>query len=501
MTDFDAVAEQFDSVDGNPLVDYLPIGLPIYLLRVEALVAEKRSLMPVEEFVLRAIWPGNRSEEGVIGMLGIGPDYGEKVLRSLDDDEYIARRPTVCLRPKGLAALKDASERRIYERVLPFAWDPLNQRAIGAKLQLEKGPVLRLERVVRVVPPSTRLPPLADLPLEHPQLGQHDREQVIRYLAVQRRTPLYLPAVLLMYSRGRGNDPLVRVAVDGVIDMLSSVSFSRQELLLRAGVDSQFHRRLGSTAVEQRVKQLNLLPGMESIQDLMVQKSVLQLGIVSLEKRSSPEATAKLATKKEDLARVLEKLAAVPVRSLRPFEMPQMVDQALQKARHEVLVTTTLPIEARLTPMRLLLLEQALKRDVQVDILIADRLNADELSKDDAGPGRLVRVLSELMQLHANLGVSFLKDIERVVFEVKVDDAMLAVANEPPLGMRNREPLARVFSGYVLSGSKSVQAYALAHLQAQSLSVLERVKLPAVPDKKRGAKSAGGRAPAKRTKS
>jgi hypothetical protein len=142
--------------------------------------------------------------------------------------------------------------------------------------------------------------------------------------------------------------------------------------------------------------------------------------------------------------------------------------------------------------MRLLLLEQALKRDVKVDILIA--IGSMLTSCRRMSPG-------ELMQVHANLGVFFLKDIERVVFEVKVDDAMLAVANEPPLGMRNREPLARAFSGYVLSGSKSVQAYALAHLQAQSLSVLERVKLPAVPDKKRGAKSAGGRAPAKRTKS
>jgi hypothetical protein len=148
--------------------------------------------------------------------------------------------------------------------------------------------------------------------------------------------------------------------------------------------------------------------------------------------------------------------------------------------------------------LRLLLLEQALKRKVKVRILISDRLNADELANEGAGPGRLVRILTEMMQVHANLDVSFLKDTERVVFEVQADDTMLGVANEPPLGMRHREPLARAFSGYSFSGAKSVQAYASAHMGPQSLSVLERLRLPTLPVRKRGARIAGAATPAKR---
>ena len=158
MTEFDAVAEQHQAMDGMPLVDYLPIALPIYLLQIEALVAEKRELMPVEEFVLKAISMGVRSGPDVLGTLGLGSGYGEKLLQSLADDEYIAQRPDLVIRPKGLNALSESGERRIYEKVLTVAWNPVAQQIMRDKHVLKKSGELKLGRVVRVVPPSTKLP-------------------------------------------------------------------------------------------------------------------------------------------------------------------------------------------------------------------------------------------------------------------------------------------------------------------------------------------------------
>ncbi|MDQ0012855.1 hypothetical protein J2W23_001234 [Variovorax boronicumulans] len=483
MTEFDAVAEQHQAMDGMPLVDYLPIALPIYLLQIEALIAEKRELMPVEEFALKAVSMGVRSSSDVLGTLGLGAGYGEKLLQSLADDEYIAQRPELVIRQKGANALAEAGERRVYEKVLTVAWNPVTQQVMRDKHALKKSGEMKLGRVIRVVPPSTKLPPLDELPLERMPAWQLDKgEQVIRFLEVQRRSLLYVPAVLLIYGRGKGGEPLARVAIDGVIDSTSSVAIARHEVLPRLGVDGLFARRMGATAVEPRVKPLGVLPGNESLADLLKLKSTLQLGIEGLERKASPEAAAKLDAKKSELATAQQKLAQFPVRALLPFEVPQLVDVALQKAKNDIVITTTLPIGERLTSLRLLLLEQALRKGVKVRILISDRPTEDEFAVND-GPGPILRTLNDMMAVHANFDVSFLRDTDRVVFEVRMDDTLVGVSNEPPLGARSREPLARVFSGYQLSGTKPVRAYTESHMSAQHLAVVGKIKFPA-PNRK-----------------
>lgn len=483
MIDFDAVAEQHQTVDGMPLIDYLPIGLPIYLLVLDSLVAEKRNLMPVEEFILKAVLAGVRSTADVVGLLGLGTEYGAKVVNSLSDDEYLSQTPQLALRPKGVAVLSEAGERRIDEKVVRLAWNPLTQGVVKTRLTtLEPGQALALERMVRLVPPSTRLPELVDLPLELPGNQLRDGEQVIRYLSVLRRTLRYVPAVLLLYARGKGAEPWARVAIDGVIDNPSSDAIAKHELLPRLGMDSLFNRRSGAVAVDQRIKPLDILQGNGSLADLLKTKSMLQLGISALERQDSAAAATKLDAKKAELAAVIQQLEQIPVRALLPFETTELVDYALQKAKREILITTTLPVASRLTPTRLLLLGQALKRGVKVRILVSDRPTDDEWPK---GPGMLLRKLNEMATLHANLDVSFLKDTDRVVFEVRTDDATLGVSNEPPLGLRSREPLARAFCGYQLSGSKPVLAYANTHLSAQALSVVGKIKIPAPAQKKR----------------
>jgi hypothetical protein len=486
MIEFDAVAEQQREMDGMPLIDYLPIGLPIYLLSLDSLVAEKRKLMPVEEFILKSVQAGVRSSSDVAGILGLGGEYGAKVINSLSDDEYLALTPHLTLRPKGFAVLSEAGERYIFERGISLAWNPLTQSVVKTRLTLETAHALTLERMIRLAPPSTRMPSCMDLPIEQlPGNQLREGEQVIRHMSILRRTLRYVPAVLLLYARGKGAEPLARVAIDGVIDNLSSDAIAKYEMLPRLGLDSLFNRRSGAIAVDQRIKPLSILPGNASMADLLTLKSTLQLGISGLERQDSEAAAAKLDAKKAELATVLQKLEQIPVRALLPFEVHQLVDYALQKAKREVLITTTLPVDARLTPLRLLLLGQALRRGVKVRILISDRPGEDEWQK---GPGLLLRKLNDLASTYPELDVAFLKETERVVFEVKTDDATLGVSNEPPLGMRSRESLARAFSGYALSGTKPVQAYVQNHLTAQALTVVGKIKIP-VPTQKRASPS------------
>ena len=476
MIDFDAVAEQHQSMDGMPLIDYLPIGLPVHLLWIDSLVGEKRNLMPVEEFILKAIQAGVRSHADVIGTLGLGAEYGAKVLQSLSDEEYVAPTPHLTLRPKGVAVLSEAGERLIYEKTLKLAWSPLTQSIVKNRSALLAGNAISRERMLRLASPTTRLPPLTGLPLEQlPGKQVGEGEQIIRYLSVIRRRLFYIPAVLLLYSRGKNTDPLARVVIDGAVDQPISDAIAKLEMLPRLGLDSGFYRRAGAIAVDARIKPLGVLQGSVSLADVLRRKSTLRLGIEGLERQDSVAAVEKLEAKRAELAVVLQQLEQFPIRALLPFEVAQLVDSALQRARREVLITTTLPVATRLTALRLQLLEQALRRGVSVRILISDRPAEDELRD---GVGLLLRKLYEMATHHSQLDVSFLRDTDRAVFEVRTDDATLGVSNEPPLGLRSREPIARAFSGHQLSGAKSVLAYANTHLSANALSVVERIKLP-----------------------
>lgn len=208
------------------------------------------------------------------------------------------------------------------------------------------------------------------------------------------------------------------------------------------------------------------------------------MGIAGLERKDSPEAAAKLDAKKSELAIAQQKLAQFPIRALLPFEVPQLVDVALQKAKNDIVITTTLPIGERLTSLRLLLLEQVLRKGIKVRILISDRPTEDEFAMND-GPGPILRTLNDMMAVHPNFDVSFLRDTDRVVFEVRMDDTLVGVSNEP-LGARSREPLARVFSGYQLSGSKPVLAYTESHMSAHHLAVVGKIKFPAPTRKPSG---------------
>src|SRR5207245_1791281 len=89
MTDFDELAERFQRADGAPLVDYIGLALPFYLLQVDCLVSEKRELMPVEEFVLRAVQQGASSPSDALGILGLAGSYGEALVRRLLRDEFL----------------------------------------------------------------------------------------------------------------------------------------------------------------------------------------------------------------------------------------------------------------------------------------------------------------------------------------------------------------------------------------------------------------------------
>lgn len=491
MTRDDSIAEKLQQYDGQALADYLPVALPCYLLQVDAVVIERRKLMPVEEYLLRAIDAGLVVRDEAARFLGLSGRYADQLIEQLDDQEYVAvvDDDTVRIRPKGREVLALECERRPAERSISVVWDPVKEAPLTSWFDLLGQAEVRRETRLVVVPRSLRLPQPEEIPIGDIQASRRtgriaDREnaeEIVRFLEIRRRTLRYRQGTLLAYSTGDSRPPLIKIALEGLIDEDYSQAFARHGLPAKVGIDHQFSRRQGVAGVRQRVQALGgRTETLGSYGELIRRRSVLRLGLEVLERQQeeeqSPERASRIAERLKALAEVEEGLATWPIRQLMPFEIPQIMQSALETAKLRILVTTTMPNETRFSNSVAALLEGALRRGVTVAILIAGRprLDWEDRQVRQWSP---IRELNALARKYRNLQVGFLKDLAKNVFEVSVDDELLAISNEPSLGSRAREPLSRCFSGYLLLNQSQIRSYVASHLQGDKVAVIEKLRL------------------------
>lgn len=490
MTLDDSVAEKFQQYEGQPLADYLPVALPCYLLQVDAVVVERKKLMPVEEFLLRAVVAGLSNEGDAGALLGLSKRHADQLVSQLDDQEYLSVGDdgTVRIRPKGKEVLARECEKRPAERSISVIWDPVKESPLTSWFDLLSPSDVRGEARLVVVPRSLRLPSPDAIPIDEIQAtkrrGLSDREatdEIVRFLEIQRRTLRYRRGTVLAYSTGDSRVPLVKVAIEGMIDEAYSHAFAQHSLAEQIGIDRQFARRHGIATVRQRIEMLGGQSGIQgNYGELLKRRSVLRFGLEALERRQEDEKSAELASRvqerRDGLAEVERALATWPIRKLMPFEVPQLMESALRTAKHQIVVTSTMPIETRFSRSLISQLETALRRGVQISMLFAGRpqLGADNRQRKQWNP---VRELNGLTEMYRNLRVGFLKDTARTVFEIAVDDSSLVVANEPPLGVRPRELLLRSFSGYLLLSQPQIRAYLASQMAGDKIAEVEQLRV------------------------
>jgi len=277
----------------------------------------------------------------------------------------------------------------------------------------------------------------------------------------------YQPAVALVYVSEKGKDLRVKFAIDGRIDDEISRAFAQQGGVERMGIAGEFSTKAGLFSLQKRIKDLS---GPQRDNDgygaLLTRRSILRWNIRGIETRlkegASPELDRALAEKLDELDAINKKLGLLPIRDLYPFEMSQLVRDALTRGKQRVIFTTTLPSPRKMGKDVLDLLRNAAKRGVHVSIFISGK----PASETSSGKARNT-VSSELDKIaadFANARISFLEELKRNVFEVVCDDELLAVTNDPPFGDREREKSFRPFYGVLLSQRDDVVSYVNSHL-------------------------------------
>jgi hypothetical protein len=300
-------------------------------------------------------------------------------------------------------------------------------------------------------------------------------DQVLKCIEVRKPTLKYRRGTLLVFRGNTNAAPVARVAISSGIDDMYSSAFLANGFPEMLGVDKSFYRRAGTQVVDQRVRKIGIGAAADiSYGDLLQRRSALRLNIEVLEKSESPDEKLleKIAARKSSLAQIEAELDKVPFRAMQPFEMCQQLDDMLANSKRRLTITTSMPHPTKCGSMTFMLLEQALRRDMQVEIFVVGRPEPDFLViKSERW--RALKRLSELAANNANLRVGFLKEPSRTIFEVRADDSKLVISNEPPLGIRPTFELARNFTGYAISGRPQVEAYSQEYLNEEALTVVQ----------------------------
>ncbi|MBP0009998.1 MAG: hypothetical protein J7526_16280, partial [Roseofilum sp. Belize Diploria] len=80
---------RYDNRPGFDLVSCQEVGLPVYKITIDILTQIRKSIPPIEEFVLRSIDAGLSSEEEIAGFLGLEFSTTREAMVNLRLSEYI----------------------------------------------------------------------------------------------------------------------------------------------------------------------------------------------------------------------------------------------------------------------------------------------------------------------------------------------------------------------------------------------------------------------------
>jgi hypothetical protein len=447
---------------------------------------------------------GGGSVDVVNGLLGLSDSYSEIILRDMERDQLVSREGSnVTLLPKGDFLLANLQQSETHEAEVNALWDMAGGKVISDYVdELMTRKEASANGLIQLLPKSMKPPKPEEIDVKSLQSnwassrtrGQDD-DEIIKVVDVRGGGRFRLrPGVALAYGSEDRRDVRAQISVGDVLRDDISQSFGRygwaEQLLLR---------NLQGQKTTERALRARLFgsegtggPGGGAHLQLIQRRAVLRFHLGNLHVAQEAEPTEdrqqRLDKVAAELAEIEQRLTTVGASELLPFEVATSFVDALRVAKKRVWITTTLPIRRRLTDAALRELERALQSGIEVGIYIADRFRRDA---DEELPWHL-RELNRLATAYAAFDVGFLADYSRVFYELVVDDNVLVVSNDPPLGERREADRFRAFAGLRLTSPQLIAEYRARFLVDDGLKIVDRF---VVTKKKRTQKGEHRRTP------
>jgi len=388
----DQVAARYDSRPGYRLVDYGRVGLPIYRVTVIALTLLRKSLDPIEEFILRTVNAGLSRTSDIAGLLGLNAHIVEGAIANLIRSEQLYTQQSeeetinVVLTEKGQNTVRDQEEVKPAEQSLPFTYDGLIRTPKWyGEMELLPPRELRERGIPEVRSIPARGPELHELNVRDVaavmSLAMGPRESprsLLRLRSIERRQSLFMEAIALAYRSGETGAIQIGFAIDGRLSEEHELAAARAGALdkmrifrgLKMGGDEGILKDIVGKDIAAQ------LPEAELPEAIRVEAARARGELIKAEEdlaaidSADYEAEAREAVEraKEALSLIDEKLAGARVRPLAVYEHPALLRAAVDGVTERLVIISPWIRRSVVTKEFLKSLEDAVKRGATVYI-------------------------------------------------------------------------------------------------------------------------------------
>ena len=382
-------ADRFDNRAGYRVIAYGTVGLPLYRLTSLALCLAKKSLDPIEEFILRSVMAGADRLDQVAALLGLHSSVIESCMVDLIRKECLQVPPNgatdrqhIELTTKGSNLARDEEATVPVEQTIVFFVDGLTRAP-----RFYPSEVLHRPRDLK----NQGIPEVRAFPARAPTLDEVDIKDVIdvvrldagraesprqllRINSIERRDRVFLEAVALAYRAESGGALQVAFAIDGRLSSEHEAAFARAKGPEKAKIFRGIHEpsvpppmvEVMGDALSKQVERAAQAQG-----DADKLRREARVGRASLEAQDhTDQARQAAAGVAKDVGKKLHaieaQLQSLEVRPLAVYEHPRLLRSAFEQAEERVLVISPWIRRAVVTRAFVKTIRQALDRGVRV---------------------------------------------------------------------------------------------------------------------------------------
>lgn len=347
------VAAKFEFArPGFTLMGYEEVAIPVYRLRLRALVLERKPIPTIQEFVLKSLRAGITTAPDVAAFMGL-PDAVVKQTFSdlvLAENVHLSggdgRVHSWMLTAKGRDALAAAETSSPEEATFDIDYDGLLRRATASNAYLYAPKDIRAEGLLEVPAVPNRAPDPEELAfgevahaLKSSRSGRLKRD-LLSIVMIERRTRLYKRAVALVYRGMVAETVQVAIAVDGTASPEYESAFAKHRLSLNMGFDDP---PLESIPVPAWATQVVGPAEAESLRRSVVETQARRASLEERLNRSETQkareqARAELEEAEAEALEAVKKQTEAQVRFIKVFEHPELLQEALKESQSRLLI-------------------------------------------------------------------------------------------------------------------------------------------------------------------
>lgn len=362
------IADRFDSRPGYKLVAYGPVGLPVYRLTTVGVTLARKTLSPIEEFILRGIAAGVESVGEIAGLLGLDTSVIEASLSELIRTDLVVVSPgtataqrSISLTGKGKDIASDQEVVVPMEQTIVFSVDGLTRKPrFYPNESLYKPSELRDLGIPEVRAFPSRPPELDEFDIKDVvkivklDAGRDDSpRQLLRINSIERRDRLFLEAVALVYRAETGGAFQAAFAIDGRLSVEHEQAFSRAQgldktKLFRGLMDRVAPPTMNEVLGEDLSRKVERVASDQLDADQLrrdARSARAKAGAARVEAAQARASGAATPGGDDDvLQREVQsadaRLAKLQVRPLAVYEHPALLRHAIQEADQRVLIVS-----------------------------------------------------------------------------------------------------------------------------------------------------------------